>query len=233
MRQIVLDTETTGLDPARGHRIIEIGAVEVIGRKLTGNTFHVYINPQRVVEQEAIEVHGITNEFLQDKPVFSQIADDFLKFIDGSELVIHNAPFDVGFMDHEFALLRNGNGKTTDYCKVLDTLLLAREMRPGQKNNLDALCRAFGIDNSNRTFHGALLDAELLADVYLAMTGGQTKLELATQKKTNQHNGQNVDWSRVENKPQLRVVKASAAEEEAHRERMKLIDAPLWQETNA
>jgi DNA polymerase-3 subunit epsilon len=233
MRQIVLDTETTGLDPARGHRIIEIGAVEVIGRKLTGNTFHVYINPQRVVEQEAIEVHGITNEFLQDKPVFSQIADDFLKFIDGSELVIHNAPFDVGFMDHEFALLRNGVGKTTDYCKVLDTLLLAREMRPGQKNNLDALCRAFGIDNSNRTFHGALLDAELLADVYLAMTGGQTKLELATQKKNNQHNGQNVDWSRVENKPQLRVIKASTDEELAHQERMKLIDAPLWQESSS
>lgn len=233
MRQIVLDTETTGLDPARGHRIIEIGAVEVIGRKLTGNTFHVYINPQRVVEQEAIEVHGITNEFLQDKPVFSQIADDFLKFIDGGELVIHNAAFDVGFIDHEFALLRNGFGKTTDYCQVLDTLMLAREMRPGQKNNLDALCRAFGIDNSNRTFHGALLDAELLADVYLAMTGGQTKLELATQKKNHQHNGQTVDWSRVTNKPQLRVVKATAEEEQAHKERLKLIDAPLWQEPHS
>jgi DNA polymerase-3 subunit epsilon len=233
MRQIVLDTETTGLDPARGHRIIEIGAVELIGRKLTGNTFHVYINPQRVVEQEAIEVHGITNEFLQDKPVFSQIADDFLKFIDGGELVIHNAAFDVGFMDHEFALLRNGFGKTSDYCSVLDTLLLAREMRPGQKNNLDALCRAFGIDNSNRTFHGALLDAELLADVYLAMTGGQTKLELATQKKNHQHNGQTVDWSRVSNKPALRVIKASEAEEQAHQERLKLIDAPLWQEFNS
>ncbi len=233
MRQIVLDTETTGLDPARGHRIIEIGAVELIGRKLTGNTFHVYINPQRVVEQEAIEVHGITNEFLQDKPVFSQIADEFLQFINGGELVIHNAAFDVGFMDHEFALLRNGTGKTTDYCKILDTLMLAREMRPGQKNNLDALCRAFGIDNSNRTFHGALLDAELLADVYLAMTGGQTKLELASQKKNHQHNGQSVDWSRVTNKPQLKVVKATAAEEQAHRERLQVIDAPLWPESSS
>ncbi|WP_417689773.1 DNA polymerase III subunit epsilon [Pseudidiomarina sp.] len=233
MRQIVLDTETTGLDPTRGHRIIEIGAVELIGRKLTGNTFHVYINPQRVVEQEAIEVHGITNEFLQDKPVFSQIADEFLQFINGGELVIHNAAFDVGFMDHEFALLRNGTGKTTDYCKILDTLMLAREMRPGQKNNLDALCRAFGIDNSNRTFHGALLDAELLADVYLAMTGGQTKLELASQKKNHQHNGQSVDWSRVTNKPQLKVVKATAAEEQAHRERLQVIDAPLWPESSS
>ncbi|CAB0150345.1 DNA polymerase III subunit epsilon [Pseudidiomarina piscicola] len=231
MRQIVLDTETTGLDPARGHRIIEIGAVELIGRKLTGNTFHVYINPQRVVEQEAIEVHGITNEFLQDKPVFAQIADEFLDFIKGGELVIHNAPFDVGFMDHEFSLLRGNFGRTRDYCSVLDTLLLAREMRPGQKNNLDALCRAFGIDNSNRTFHGALLDAELLADVYLGMTGGQTKLELASQKQSNQHNGQRVDWNRVENKPQLKIIRASADEEAAHQQRLEMIEAPLWQQS--
>ncbi|PTB84255.1 DNA polymerase III subunit epsilon, partial [Pseudidiomarina aestuarii] len=179
MRQIVLDTETTGLDPAQGHRIIEIGAVELIGRKLTGQTFHCYINPQRVVEQEAIEVHGITNEFLQDKPVFSQICDDFLNFIRGAELVIHNAAFDVGFMDAEFSRVNKSIGATRDFCQILDTLLMAREMRPGQKNNLDALCRAYSIDNSNREFHGALLDAELLADVYLAMTGGQTKLELA------------------------------------------------------
>lgn len=228
MRQIVLDTETTGLDPAQGHRIIEIGAVEVIRRKLTGRTFHVYINPQRVVEQEAIEVHGITNEFLQDKPVFAQIADDFLNFIEGAELVIHNAAFDVGFMDHEFSLLRNGTGKTTDYCTVLDTLMLAREMRPGQKNNLDALCRAYGIDNSNRTFHGALLDAELLADVYLMMTGGQTKLELAGQHK-NQKGSQNTGWTRVENKPALKVVRANADEEQAHQQRLAIIDKHLWQ----
>ncbi|CUA84721.1 DNA polymerase III subunit epsilon [Pseudidiomarina woesei] len=228
MRQIVLDTETTGLDPAQGHRIIEIGAVEVIRRKLTGRTFHVYINPQRVVEQEAIEVHGITNEFLQDKPVFAQIADDFLNFIEGAELVIHNAAFDVGFMNHEFALLRNGTGKTTDYCTVLDTLMLAREMRPGQKNNLDALCRAYGIDNSNRTFHGALLDAELLADVYLMMTGGQTKLELAGQHK-HQKGSQNTGWTRIENKPALKVVRANADEEQAHQQRLAIIDNHLWQ----
>lgn len=228
MRQIVLDTETTGLDPAQGHRIIEIGAVELVGRKLTGNTFHVYINPQRVVEQEAIEVHGITNEFLQDKPVFAQIADEFLSFIDGAELVIHNAAFDVGFMDHEFSLLRNGIGTTTDYCTVLDTLMLAREMRPGQKNNLDALCRAFGIDNSNRTFHGALLDAELLADVYLMMTGGQTKLELAAQNK-GQQGAQATGWTRIENKPALKVVRASADEEQAHQQRLAIIDNHLWQ----
>lgn len=227
MRQIVLDTETTGLDPAQGHRIIEIGALEVIGRKLTGRTFHVYINPQRVVEQEAIEVHGITNEFLQDKPVFAQIADEFLNFIEGAELVIHNAAFDVGFMDHEFALLRNGTGKTTDYCRILDTLMLAREMRPGQKNNLDALCRAYGIDNSNRTFHGALLDAELLADVYLMMTGGQTKLELAAQQK-GQQGSLTTGWSRIENKPPLKIVRASADEEQAHRDRIAMIENALW-----
>ncbi|PHR66014.1 DNA polymerase III subunit epsilon [Pseudidiomarina marina] len=227
MRQIVLDTETTGLDPAQGHRIIEIGAVEVIRRKLTGRTFHVYINPQRVVEQEAIEVHGITNEFLEDKPVFAQIADEFLAFIEGAELVIHNAAFDVGFIDHEFRLLRNGIGKTTDYCTVLDTLMLAREKRPGQKNNLDALCRAYGIDNSNRTFHGALLDAELLADVYLMMTGGQTKLELAAQNK-NAQGAQSSGWTRIENKPPLKVVRATAEEEQQHQARLKLIENSIW-----
>lgn len=227
MRQIILDTETTGLDPAQGHRIIEIGALEVIGRKPTGRTFHAYINPQRVVEQEAIEVHGITNEFLEDKPVFSQVAAEFLDFINGAELVIHNAAFDVGFMDHEFALLRDGTGKTTDYCTVLDTLMLAREMRPGQKNNLDALCRAYGIDNSNRTFHGALLDAELLADVYLMMTGGQTKLELAANLKGSQGE-HSTGWTRVEHKVALKIVRATQDEEQAHRDRIQIIENPLW-----
>ena len=227
MRQIVLDTETTGLDPAQGHRIIEIGALEIIGRKLTGRNFHVYINPQRVVEQEAIEVHGITNEFLQDKPVFAQIAEEFLDFIQGAELVIHNAAFDVGFIDHEFRLLRNGTGKTTDYCSILDTLMLAREMRPGQKNNLDALCRAYGIDNSNRTFHGALLDAELLADVYLMMTGGQTKLELAAANRSGQ-GAKTGGWSQLKEKPPLKVVTASDDEQQAHVERLKLLQDPLW-----
>lgn len=228
MRQIVLDTETTGLDPAQGHRIIEIGALEVIGRKLTGRTFHVYINPQRVVEQEAIEVHGITNEFLQDKPIFEQIVDEFVEFIRGAELVIHNAAFDIGFIDHELQLTRKNFGRVTDFCTVLDTLILARELRPGQRNNLDALCRAYGIDNSGRTFHGALLDAELLAEVYLAMTGGQTKLELATQHNTAQQ-GLQQNWTPVHNKQPLRVIQATAAEEQAHKQRLQLIKQPLWQ----
>lgn len=228
MRQIVLDTETTGLDPAQGHRIIEIGALEVIGRKLTGRTFHVYINPQRVVEQEAIEVHGITNEFLQDKPIFEQVVDEFVEFIRGAELVIHNAAFDIGFIDHELQLTRKNFGRVTDFCTVLDTLMLARELRPGQRNNLDALCRAYGIDNSGRTFHGALLDAELLAEVYLAMTGGQTKLELATQHNTAQQ-GLQQNWTPVQNKQPLRVIQATAAEEQAHKQRLQLIKQPLWQ----
>lgn len=175
MRQVVLDTETTGIGD--GHRIIEIGCVELVNRKLTGRHYHQYINPQRLVDPEAMEVHGITDEFLADKPVYSQIVDDFMAFINGAQLVIHNAPFDVGFMDMEFGLL-NGYPKTADICTVLDTLVLAREKHPGQRNSLDALCRRYGIDNSHRELHGALLDSEILADVYLFMTGGQTALTL-------------------------------------------------------
>ncbi|MCU7800707.1 MAG: DNA polymerase III subunit epsilon [gamma proteobacterium symbiont of Lucinoma myriamae] len=182
MRQIVLDTETTGLEPSQGHRIIEIGCVELLDRKLTGNTFHQYINPERNVDDGAIEVHGITNEFLTDKPFFADIFDDFIEFVKGSELVIHNAPFDVGFINHEIKLLENTSGQSINMidtsCTILDTLKLAREHHPGQKNNLDALCRRYYIDNSNRQLHGALLDSEILADVYLAMTGGQTSLSL-------------------------------------------------------
>lgn len=235
MRQIVLDTETTGLDPKQGHRIIEIGCVEVIGRKLTGNTFHVYINPERLVEQEAIDVHGITNEFLQDKPVFAQVVDDFFNFIKGAELVIHNAPFDVGFMDHEFAALGSKYGTTAQHCRILDTLQLARQLRHGQKNNLDALCRAFQIDNSGRDFHGALLDAELLADVYLAMTGGQTKLDLANKTK-QQGEGDQRGIRRLTDKPPLKVLAASADEEAAHAARLALIEQEggscLWQRSS-
>ena len=177
MRQIVLDTETTGIDPNDGHRIIEIGCVEVVERELTGRNYHVYINPEREVEAEAITVHGITNEFLTDKPKFAEIADEFFEFIKGAELVIHNAAFDVGFMDSEFARLKPVR-KTADHCGVVDTLAIARAKHPGQKNNLDALCKRYGVDNSNRDLHGALLDAEILADVYLLMTGGQTALSL-------------------------------------------------------
>lgn len=175
MRQIVLDTETTGI--GEGHKIIEIGCVELVNRKLTGRHYHQYVNPQRLVDPEAMEVHGITDEFLQDKPVFGQIANDFIEFIKGGQLVIHNAPFDVGFMDREFGFL-SGYPKTADICTVLDTLTLARQIHPGQRNSLDALCRRYGIDNSHRELHGALLDSEILADVYLLMTGGQTALTL-------------------------------------------------------
>ena len=175
MRQVVLDTETTGI--GEGHRIIEIGCIELVDRKLTGRHYHQYVNPQRLVDPEAYGVHGISDEFLEDKPLFGAIANDFIDFIRGAELVIHNAPFDVGFMDREFGLL-NGYPKTTDVSTVLDTLTLARKMHPGQRNSLDALCRRYGIDNSHRELHGALLDSEILADVYLLMTGGQRALIL-------------------------------------------------------
>ncbi|MDT0594202.1 DNA polymerase III subunit epsilon [Glaciecola petra] len=209
MRQIVLDTETTGIDPKQGHRIIEIGCVELVNRKLTGETFHVYVNPEREIEQEAIDVHGITNEYLVDKPKFTEIASDFIDFIKGAELIIHNAPFDVGFMDHEFALTRQNLPKTSDICAVLDTLVMARRMRPGQKNNLDALCKYYNVDNSRRTYHGALLDSEILAEVYLYMTGGQTKLSLASgQEETNSDGMETV--IKLNAVPVLKVIKATA-----------------------
>lgn len=223
MRQIVLDTETTGIDPKEGHRIIEIGCVEVVNRKLTGNHFHVYINPGRQIEQEAIEVHGITNEFLQDKPIFADVAQDFVNFIRGAQLVIHNAPFDVGFMDHEFAMHgATSSVVTKDICDVLDTLVLARQMHPGQKNNLDALCKRYGIDNSHRELHGALLDAEILADVYLLMTGGQTKLKLASSGSSDADANAVRPIQRQTNK--LKVIKASADELEQHEGRLDIVE---------
>jgi DNA polymerase III subunit epsilon len=175
MRQIFLDTETTGLLPAQGHRIIEIAAVEVINRRITKNHFHMYVNPDREIDQGAQEVHGITLEFLQDKPAFADVVDEFLDFIDGAELIIHNAPFDVGFLNAELGRIDRRNIEHT-CTSIIDTLKMAKDMRPGQRNSLDALCRHFGIDNSKRTLHGALLDAELLADVYMAMTRGQESL---------------------------------------------------------
>ena len=190
VRQVVLDTETTGMNmtgqPQIGHNIIEIGAVEVINRRLTGRTFHVYIKPPREVDEEAIRVHGITNEFLQDKPVFAEIADDFLAFIKGAELIIHNAPFDVAFMDQEFSYLKDPPPKTAEMCTVTDSLQMARKMYPGKRNNLDALCDRLGIDNSKRVLHGALLDAEILADVFLMMTGGQIALLVDEENATAQ-----------------------------------------------
>ncbi len=174
-RQIMLDTETTGLDPALGHRVIEIGCVEMLGRRLTGQRFHSYINPEREIDAGAMQVHGITNERVAGEPVFGAIAAELIDFIRGAELVIHNAAFDIGFLNQEFSLL--GLEPVATVCGgVIDTLKMAREMRPGRKNNLDALCKDFGVDNSNRQLHGALLDAELLAEVYLAMTRGQESL---------------------------------------------------------
>ncbi|GGF80780.1 DNA polymerase III subunit epsilon [Alteromonas lipolytica] len=230
MRQIVLDTETTGIDPKEGHRIIEIGCVEVINRRLTGNHFHVYINPKREIEQEAIEVHGITNEFLADKPVFADVADEFIEFIRGGQLVIHNAPFDVGFMDHEFAMHGpTANVKTKEICGVLDTLVLARDMHPGQKNNLDALCKRYGIDNSHRELHGALLDAEILADVYLMMTGGQTDLNLSGNSQANT-GGAEVIRRIPRNGNKLKVIQATADELTQHEARLDLVQNPIWRQ---
>ncbi|OGT74469.1 MAG: DNA polymerase III subunit epsilon [Gammaproteobacteria bacterium RIFCSPLOWO2_02_FULL_57_10] len=179
MRQIVLDTETTGLDPVQGHRVIEIGCVEIENRRLTGRHFHCYLNPDREIDEGAVQVHGITTAFLADKPRFPQIVDDFLRFVAGAELVIHNAPFDLGFLNSE--LQRAGNYPTMEeQCSVTDTLVMARKKHPGQRNSLDALCKRYEVDNSQRDLHGALLDAEILADVYLLMTGGQTNLLLGS-----------------------------------------------------
>jgi len=195
MRQIVLDTETTGLEHEQGHRIIEIGCVELIDRKLTGRHYHVYINPEREIDEGAQEVHGISSEFLADKPVFAQIAREFLDFITGAELLIHNAPFDVGFLDSELA--RHGDlGRTADHCTVVDTLAMARSRHPGQRNTLDALCKRYEVDNSQRELHGALLDAEILADVYLRMTGGQTDLSLGEEDEQNE-GGEDIGPRRV------------------------------------
>lgn len=173
-RQIVLDTETTGLDPAQGHRVIEIGALEILNRRITGATFHVYLNPERDIDAGALSVHGLSREFLSDKPRFADVAAEFLDFVRDAELVIHNAPFDIGFLNSE--LVRLDDGPMKRYCEVLDTLKLAKQLHPGQKNNLDALCRRYFVDNTGRSFHGALLDAQLLAEVYLAMTRGQESL---------------------------------------------------------
>ena len=187
MRQVIFDTETTGLDPTQGHRIIEVGAIEIIDRRKTGRTFHKYFKPDREVEAGALAVHGITNEFLSTQPRFGELADELLQFLEGAELIIHNAPFDVGFLDAELKFLKKKKAMR-DMCTVFDTLVLARKLHPGQRNSLDALCKRYDVDNSNREYHGALLDAQLLLDVYLAMTGGQTKLILDEARPAGQAN---------------------------------------------
>ncbi|MEB4593617.1 DNA polymerase III subunit epsilon [Candidatus Thiothrix sp. Deng01] len=224
-RQIILDTETTGLDPKDGHRIIEIGCVEMIGRQMTGNNFHQYLQPDRQIDAEAIEVHGITNEFLADKPRFEDIADKLLAYLEGAELIIHNAPFDIGFLNHELQLRDPNSKPVTNLCTVTDTLVMARQMFPGQRASLDALCKRYEINNSHRTLHGALLDAEILADVYLAMTGGQVSLLLGGGQESTGHEGAEsaatkgitIDVAR------LRVIGATEEELAAHTERVAAI----------
>ena len=238
MRQIVLDTETTGLEVSQGHRIIEIGCVELVNRRLTGNHYHQYINPDREVDQGAIEVHGITNEFLQDKPRFDSIAMDFFDYVAGAELVIHNAPFDVGFLDAELQRLNADYPPLASHCRVVDTLVMARGKHPGQRNNLDALCTRYGVDNSQRDLHGALLDAEILADVYLLMTGGQTAFALADNGDGAGAgaNGAGSAIRRLDStRPRLPVVLANGDELAAHESKLDAIEksagkTALWRE---
>ncbi len=220
MRQIVLDTETTGLEVGRGNRVVEIGCIELVQRRPTGRSFHRYLNPQRAMEDGAREVTGLTEEFLADKPLFGQVADDFLDFIRGAELVIHNAAFDVGFLDAELA--RIGAGRLSDHAGVLDTLALAREKFPGQRNSLDALCKRLGVDNSHRELHGALLDAQLLADVYLAMTAGQGALELSSDVSPGNHAAPGAAGALP--RPSLRVRCADGAELAAHAARLAAVE---------
>ncbi len=226
-RQIVLDTETTGMNKLgvhyEGHRIIEIGAVEVINRRLTGRHFHVYVKPDWLVDPEAYGVHGISDEFLADKPTFDQIAAEFIDFIRGGELVIHNAAFDIGFMDHEFRMLQRDIPKTDTFCTITDSLLMARRLFPGKRNNLDALCNRYEIDNTKRTLHGALLDAEILAEVYLAMTGGQTSMAFQMEGDTQQTDSAQ-DIQRIQRPATaMKVIYASDAELQAHESRLDLV----------
>ena len=238
MRQIVLDTETTGLEVALGHKIIEIGAIEMIDRKFTGRHFHKYLNPEREIDDGAKEVHGITEAFLADKPKFADVWEELERFLDGAELIIHNAVFDISFLDSEIrALVRQGlapQRKIEDFCGVIDSLAIARQKHPGQKLNLDALCRRYAVDNSQRQLHGALLDAEILADVYLLMTGGQTNLFGAGNNANDDPSGQNdnqVDHSWEI--PPLRQIMASVDDLAAHEEMLNLLaerseDGPVW-----
>ncbi len=223
MRQIVLDTETTGLDPAEGHRIIEIGAIELVNRRLTEKRFHYYLQPDRAIDAGAMNVHGITNEFLIDKPHFCDVAEEFIEFVTGAELIIHNAAFDVGFLNQELRLWNDAVPQITEYCQVLCTLTLARQLHPGQKNNLDALCKRYAVDNSQRQWHGALLDAEILTDVYLAMTGGQASLLLDASQDVSGLHQSNIRRLNPERSP-LVVTRPTPEELGAHTKHLETID---------
>ncbi|MFY1663950.1 DNA polymerase III subunit epsilon [Pseudomonas sp. Pseu.R1] len=223
-RRVVLDTETTGMPVTDGHRVIEIGCVEVIGRRLTGRHFHVYLQPDRESDEGAIGVHGITDQFLVGKPRFAEVADEFYEFIKGAQLIIHNAPFDVGFLNNEFALVgQQDRANLASYCSVLDTLAMARERHPGQRNSLDALCKRYDVDNSGRELHGALLDSEILADVYLAMTGGQTMLSLAGNGDGEGGVERPSEVRRILNRTPGRIIAATEAEIAEHEARLAII----------
>lgn len=224
MRQIILDTETTGLEPEQGHRIIEIGCVEMVNRRKTGRTFHRYLRPDREVDRGAIQVHGLTNEFLAQQPRFADVVDELLEFITGAELIIHNAAFDLAFLDAELKRLPGPPRQTRNICKVIDTLPLARQMHPGQRNSLDALCKRYDIDNSHRELHGALLDAQILLEVYLAMTGGQTALILGEDTAANQDVAFEPVAVVMRPRGSLRVVRASEEELVAHERMLTAID---------
>lgn len=241
MRSVVLDTETTGMPVTDGHRVIEIGAVEIIDRRLTGRHFHYYLQPDRAIDEGAIAVHGITNDDLLDKPRFRDVADEFFEFIQGAELIIHNAAFDIGFLNNEFALLgQTERADIAQYCSIVDTLRMARERHPGQRNSQDALCKRYGVDNSMRTLHGALLDAEILADLYLVMTGGQTSLSLAGEGSAPSGGLPQASPIRrlAAGRRPTRVIRASEAERAAHAARLASIaksagGTALWTQLEA
>ncbi len=222
MRQVILDIETTGLEPGEGHRIIEIGCVELVNRRLTLRRYHQYLWPDREIDAGALEVHGITTEFLKESPRFADIVEAFVEFVQGTEIIIHNAPFDAGFINHELKLLKSTWGALSDYCTIIDTLVLARELHPGQKNSLDALCKRYQVDNSQRDLHGALLDAEILAEVYLAMTGGQT--DLLFEEKGMAVSGPKTASIKQDQRQPLRVLFPTGEELALHGQRLQAID---------
>ena len=223
VRQVVLDTETTGLEPGRGHRIIEIGCIEMKDRRNTGRVLHYYINPEREIEDDAIEIHGLTADQLEGEPVFEDVADPLIDFIRDSEVIIHNAPFDVAFINAELSRLGDEWGRLEDYCSVTDTLEMARELHPGQRNSLDALCQRYGIDNSHRSLHGALLDAEILLDVFLALTGGQSSLLLDREEERDTRSGLQ-RANPVQRHSSLKIVEPSREELEAHQRMLERLN---------
>jgi DNA polymerase-3 subunit epsilon len=224
MRQIVLDTETTGLEVEQQHRVIEIGCVELFNRRLTGRSFHRYLNPERDIDEGAQQVHGLARDQLAKEPTFAQIHAEFLEFVRDAELIIHNAPFDIAFLNSEFGRLDSEAGEITDFCRVLDTLALARQMHPGQRNSLDALCKRYSIDNAHREYHGALLDARILAEVYLAMTGGQAKFTLSEESDTALSRARRAAPPRFAEGVRIAVVRPSEEELAAHEHVLALLD---------